>query len=45
MGAKLITHLTACVTASEISDNNAFVLSEDFLKAKPNTTAQANIPI
>jgi len=22
-----------------------FVLSEDFLKAKPNTTAQANIPI
>ena len=26
-------------------DNNDFVLSEDFLKAKPNTTAQANIPI
>ena len=43
-GAKLITHFTACVTASEISAKNSFVLSEDFLNAKPNTTAQANIP-
>ena len=43
-GAKLITHLTACVTAFETSAKNSFVLSDDCLNARPNTTAQASIP-
>ena len=44
-GAKFITHLTTWDRASDTLLIIVFVLSFAFLRASPNTTAHANIPI